>query len=193
MDWRSLGGLPGGLGICGDGVVMQLLSGSSESWGAGGCVMTHGQKVAMRQWFIDRYIGMFILYSIVPGAPDGVSHSGVRSEHRCYYWDGYIGINTATYPGYQERAAVFQREVYPFSYTAGTLHCQAAFSRWDIVPFHHVLRRYYILPLPSSCLLEVLMVFAENTGLVVGRTLVDPSGWRVPVLVSNFGQETVMV
>ena len=38
-----------------------------------------------------------------------------------------------------------------------------------------------------------LTVLAENTALVVGRTLVDPSGWRVPVLVSNFGQETVMV
>ena len=37
------------------------------------------------------------------------------------------------------------------------------------------------------------MVFAENTGLVVGRTLVDPSRWRVPVLVSNLSQETVMV
>ena len=47
--------------------------------------------------------------------------------------------------------------------------------------------------LPSSGLLEGLIVFAENTGLVVGRTLVDPSGWRVPVLVYNFGQETVMV
>ena len=47
--------------------------------------------------------------------------------------------------------------------------------------------------LPSTGLLEGLTVFAENTGLVVGRTLVDPSGWRVPVLVSNFGQETVMV
>ena len=40
----------------------------------------------------------------------------------------------------------------------------------------------------SSGLLEGLTVFAENTGLVVGRTLVDPSGWRIPVLVSNFGQ-----
>ena len=28
---------------------------------------------------------------------------------------------------------------------------------------------------------------------MVGRTLVDPSEWKVPVLVSNFGQETVMV
>ena len=47
--------------------------------------------------------------------------------------------------------------------------------------------------LPPSGLLEGLTFFSENTGLVVGRTLVDPSGWKVPVLVSNFGQETVMV
>ena len=47
--------------------------------------------------------------------------------------------------------------------------------------------------MPSSGLLEGLTVFAENTGLVVGRTLVDSSGWRIPVLVSNFGQETGMV
>ena len=40
-------------------------------------------------------------------------------------------------------------------------------------------------------LLEGLTVFAENTGLVVGRTLVDPSRWRVPVLVSNLSQDTV--
>ena len=39
--------------------------------------------------------------------------------------------------------------------------------------------------LPSSGILESITVFAENTGLVVGRTLVDPSGWRVPVLVSK--------
>ena len=47
--------------------------------------------------------------------------------------------------------------------------------------------------LPPSGLLEGLTVFSENTGLVVGRTLVDPSGWRVPVLVSNFSQDTIMV
>ena len=40
--------------------------------------------------------------------------------------------------------------------------------------------------LPSSGLLEGLTLFAEDTGLFVGRTLVDPSGWKVPVLVSNF-------
>ena len=47
--------------------------------------------------------------------------------------------------------------------------------------------------LPSSDLLEGLTLFAEDTGLIVGRTLVDPSKWKVPVLVSNFGQETVVV
>ena len=47
--------------------------------------------------------------------------------------------------------------------------------------------------MPSGGILEGLTVFAENTGLVVGRTLVDPSCWRIPVLVSNFGQDTVMV
>ena len=47
--------------------------------------------------------------------------------------------------------------------------------------------------MPPSGLQEGLTVFSENTGLVVGRTLVDPSGWKVPVLVSNFGQDTVMV
>ena len=45
----------------------------------------------------------------------------------------------------------------------------------------------------SSGLLEGLTLFAEYTGLVVGITLVDPSKWSVPVLVSNFSKETVMV
>ena len=48
-------------------------------------------------------------------------------------------------------------------------------------------------PMPSNRLLEGLTLFAENTGLVVGRTLVNPSKWSVPVLVSKFGQDDVMV
>ena len=39
---------------------------------------------------------------------------------------------------------------------------------------------------------EGLTAFSENNRSG-GRTLVDPSGWKVPMLVSNFGQETVMV
>ena len=47
--------------------------------------------------------------------------------------------------------------------------------------------------MPPSGLLEGLTLFAENTGFIVGRTLVDPSRWKVPVLVSNFSQDTVVV
>ena len=46
--------------------------------------------------------------------------------------------------------------------------------------------------MPSSGLLEGLTLFAESTGLIVGRTLVDPSKWKIPVLVSNFSQETIV-
>ena len=48
-------------------------------------------------------------------------------------------------------------------------------------------------PMPSSGLLEGLTLFAENTGLIVGRTLVALSRWKVPVLVSNFSQDTIVV
>ena len=47
--------------------------------------------------------------------------------------------------------------------------------------------------MPSGGLLEGLTLFAENTGLIGGRTLVDPSRWKVPVLVLNFSQDTVVV
>ena len=51
MDWRSLGGLPGGLWICGDGIVMLFLSGPGEDWGTGGCTAVHTQEVVRRQRF----------------------------------------------------------------------------------------------------------------------------------------------
>ena len=47
--------------------------------------------------------------------------------------------------------------------------------------------------MPPSGLLEGLTLFAENTGLIVGRTLADPSRWKVPVLVSNFSHDTVVL
>ena len=49
MDWRSLGGLPGGLRVCGDGIVMLFLSGPGKGWGTGGCTAVHTQEVARRQ------------------------------------------------------------------------------------------------------------------------------------------------
>ena len=46
MDWRSRSGLPGGLGVCGYSVIMQILSDSTERGSAGGSATTHGQKTA---------------------------------------------------------------------------------------------------------------------------------------------------
>ena len=46
MDWRSLGGLPDGLRVCGDGIVMLFLSGPGKGWGTGGCTAVHAQEVA---------------------------------------------------------------------------------------------------------------------------------------------------
>ena len=70
-------------------------------------------------------------------------------------------------------------------------HCSIP-PHWEAV-LHCTTRTVGGRSLPPSGLLEGLTVFSENTGLVVGRTLVDPSGWKVPVLVSNFSQDTVMV
>ena len=47
--------------------------------------------------------------------------------------------------------------------------------------------------MPPNGLLKGLTLLAENTGLIVGRTLLDPSRRKVPVLVSNLSQDTVMV
>ena len=58
---------------------------------------------------------------------------------------------------------------------------------------HCSVRTTGVRRMPPSGLLEGLTLFAENTGLIVGRTLVDPSRWKVPVLVSNFSQDTVVV
>ena len=75
MDWRSLGGLPGGLGVCGDGIVMLFLSDPGKGWGS---AAVHAQEVVRRQRFADRYFRMLILCGVIPGTPDGVPHSGVR-------------------------------------------------------------------------------------------------------------------
>ena len=40
---------------------------------------------------------------------------------------------------------------------------------------------------------DVLHCSVRSTGLIVGRTLVDPSKWQIPVLVSNFSQENIVV
>ena len=88
-----------------------------------------------------------------------------------------------------------------YSCTAGMTHFLVAFSQLDTAPFLLIQRMSYIVLYillvdvlcPQADFWRASPFFAENTGLVVGRTLVNPSQWRVPVLVSNFCQDTVMV
>ena len=75
------------------------------------------------------------------------------------------------------------------------------FSPLAIVRYHHTQRQCFIEPCeqwaadpcPPAGYWKDLHYLQKIRAFVVGRTFVDPSKWSVPVLVSNFSQETVMV
>ena len=119
----------------------------------------------------DTIIGMDILGSILPHTLD--------IKHGLLFTEGGVSLQL------HRRDAASSGRVF----TVG--HC--SIPPYSEAVLHCTTRTVGGRSMPPSGLLEGLTVFSENTGLVVGRTLVDPSGWKVPVLVSNFGQETVMV
>ena len=136
---------------------------------------------------------MLFLRGLIPWSPDRVPRSGIIGtdtlgsilprtldiKHGLLFTEGGVSLQL------HRRDAALSGRVFTVGhcsippYFEAVLHCTV----------HTVGGRY----MPSSGLLDSLTVISENTGLVVGRTLVDRSGWNVPVLVSNFGQETVMV
>ena len=119
----------------------------------------------------DAIIGTYILGSILPHTLD--------IKHGLLFTEGGVSLQL------HRRDAALSGCVF----TMG--HC--SIPPYSEAVLHCTTRTVGGRSMPPSGLLEGLTVFSENTGLVVGRTLVDPSGWKVPVLVSNFGQETVMV
>ena len=200
MDWRSRCGLPGGLGVCSYGVVMQLLSGSNERWSTGGCAAIHSQKVARRSCSpsdilgcsscVVSFLGLrtefpILVCDLSTDAIIGTDTLGSIHPHTLDIKKGLLFTEGGVSLQLHRRDAALSGRVF----TVG--HCSIP-PCFEVV-LHCTTRTVGGRSLPSSGLLEGLTVFEENTGLVVGRTLVDPSGWRVPVLVSNFGQETVMV
>ena len=50
---------------------------------------------------------MLVLCGVIPGAPYGVPHSGVRFEHRCNCRYRYLGLDTTTHLGHKEWIAVY--------------------------------------------------------------------------------------
>ena len=119
----------------------------------------------------DAIIGMVILGSVLPHTLD--------IKHGLLFTEGGVSLQL------HHKDAALSGHVF----TVG--HC--SIPPYSEAVLHCTTRTVGGWSMPQSGLLEGLTVFSENTGLVVGRTLVDPSGWKVPVLVSNFGQDTVMV
>ena len=119
----------------------------------------------------DAIIGTDTLGSILPHTLD--------IRHGLLFTEGGVALHL------QRRDAALSGRVF----TVG--HC--SIPPYSEAVLHCTTRTVGGQSMPPSGLLEGLTVFSENTGLVVGRTLVDPSGWKVPVLVPNFVQETVMV
>ena len=119
----------------------------------------------------DAIIGTDILGSILPHTLD--------IKHGLLFTQGGVSLQL------HRRDAELSERVF----TVG--HC--SIPPYSEAVLHCTTRTVCGRSMPPSGLLEGLTVFSENTGLVVGWTLVDSPGWKVPVLVSNFGQETVMV
>ena len=119
----------------------------------------------------DAIIGTDILGSVLPHTLD--------IKHGLLFTEGGVSLQL-----HRRDAALLGRV-----FTVG--HC--SIPPYSEAVLHCTTRTVGGRSMPPSGLLEGLTVFSENTGLVVGRTLVDPSGWKVPVLVSNFGQDTVIV
>ena len=119
----------------------------------------------------DAIIGTYILGSILPHTLD--------IKHGLLFMEGGVSLQL------HRRDAALSGRVFTVGHYSIPLYSEAV--------LHCTTRMVGGRSMLPSGLLEGLTVFSENIGLVVGRTLVYPSGWKVPVLVSNFGQETVMV
>ena len=183
--------------------ISDVLYGKSSTGGCtGGCTSGYSTDAAQCEWNRHRSIGVFALLGVVLRTTNGVPHYHLQSGGRNGrgHWDRCVGIGVATYARHQERTIIYTGWSVATATPAGFSPSGRVFTvgHSSIPPYseavlHCSVRTTGGRALPSSGLLEGLTLFAEETGLIVGRTLVDPSGWKVPVLVSNFGQETVMV
>ena len=145
---------------------------------------------------------MFALLGVIPGLADGISHHylhlatgtdviigtdvlGSVLPHTLDIKNGLLFAQGGASLQLHRKDSALSGRVFTVGHSSIPPYSEAV--------LHCSVRTTGGRALPSSGLLEGLTLFAEDTGLIVGRTLVDPSKWKVPVLVSNFGQETVVV
>ena len=146
---------------------------------------------------------MFQLCRFFLGTADGVSGSCVRlgSRYRCHCWNRRPGRPCYLTPWTLKNGLLFteggaslqlHRRDSALSVLVFTVgHCSV--PPYSEAILHCSVRTTGGRRMPPSGLLEGLTLFAENSGLIVGRTLMDPSRRKVPVLVSNFSQDTVVI
>ena len=204
MDRRLFSGIPGSLWIVRNRLT---ISDTGPNRGTGGSIEIHFKNITRckRDW--DWSVGMLSLRGVIHGTTDGVSHTRLRPCDRnwCHHSDAIIGTDVlgSVLPHtldikngllFTEGGASLQLHWRDYAlsgrvFTVG--HC--SIPPYSEAVLHCSVRTTGGRQMPASGLLEGLILFAENTGLIVGRTLVDPSRWKVPVLISNFSQDTVVV
>ena len=201
MDWRSYSGVPRRFEIVGDGCVRLSISDFGLCWNTSGSARTsrtlHGANgagigVSGSSHCVVSFMGLLMEFPILvcdlasgTDAIIGTDVLGSVLPHTLDTKNGLLFTDGSASLQLHRRDVVLSGHVF----TVG--HC-------SVPPYSEAVLQGTICTaggrlMPSSGLLEGLTIFAENTGLVVGRTLVDPSRWRVPVLVSNFSQDTAMV
>ena len=138
------------------------------------------KDTAQCQWNRYRRVRMFSLCGVVHVIADGVSHTSSGTDaivgtdvlgpilpHTLDIKNGLLFTDGGASLQLHQRDAVLSGRVF----TVG--HCSV--PPYSEAVLHCTVRTAGGRLMPSSGLLEGLTVFAENTGLVVGRTLVNPS------------------
>ena len=202
MDRRSFGRIPGGFGIVGDSNVKFFLSNTAPGWCPLGALgpttrtlrSANGTRIGVSgcSHCVVSFLGLQVNFPVLvcdlatgTDAIIGTDVLGSVLPHTLDIKNGLLFTEGGFAPTTPTRLCCIRSHVFMVGhcsvppYSEAVLHCSVRTTGG---------RR-----MPPSGLLEGLTLFAENTGLIVGRTLVDPSRWKVPVLVSNFSQDTVVV
>ena len=177
MDRRSFGGVPSWLGIVRDSHVRLSISDTGPSRGTGGSIGIYFKNITRckRDW--DWSVEMLSLRGVIHGTTDGVSHTRLRPGHghRCHDRTGVLGSvlphnldikNGLLFTDGGASLQLHRRDTTLSGCVFTVGHCSV--PPYSEAVLHCTVRTTG--PMPSSGLLEGLTLFAENTGLVVGRT-----------------------
>ena len=202
LDRRPFSRIPGGFGFFSDSHVRHFLSKPSTCRRTIGRSPSYDKDATQREWYRYSSVGMFALLGVISGLADGISHHCLqpRDGNGRDHWNRCLGsvlphtldIKNGLLFAQGGASLQLHRKDSVLSGRVFTVG-HSSIPPYSETVLHCSVRTTGGRALPSSGLLEGLTLFAEDTGLIVGRTQVDPSKWKVPVLVSNFGQETVVV